>query len=118
MAGATTQGSAILLVLLVSSSCILLQTAADSTVQNAAYAPILVDGRRVYVGEVVTIEIESGKSTASVDLLYARNASGIEIRNSREYFIVVNQSGGTGIVNGRTVRSLDLVEGRRIESSF
>jgi hypothetical protein len=111
MAGATTQGSAILLVLLVSSSCILLQTAADSTVQNAAYAPILVDGRRVYVGEV-------GKSTASVDLLYARNASGIEIRNSREYFIVVNQSGGTGIVNGRTVRSLDLVEGRRIESSF
>lgn len=116
MAGATTQ--AVLLVLVMSSSCILLQTAADSTVQNAAYAPILVNGNRVYVGEVVTIEIESGKSTGSVDILYARNASGIEIRNSREYFVVVNQSGGTGVVNGRTVSTLDFVEGRRIESSF
>ncbi|KAG0577707.1 hypothetical protein M758_5G168200 [Ceratodon purpureus] len=115
MAGSL-QGTAVLLALVM--CCIFLQTAADSTIQNAAYAPIWVDGGRVPVGQVVTVQIASGKSTGSVDLAFTRNATGIQIRNSREYFVVVNQSGGTGIVNGRAVRTLDLVEGKRVESSF
>ena len=116
MAG-TKQGIAVLLALVM--SCIFLQAAADSTIQNAALAPILVNGLLLFSGQVVTIPIEIGKSTASVDLVHARNASAIKIRNSREYFVIVNESGGTGVVFGRVVRTLDLVEGReRIESSF
>lgn len=110
------QGVAVVLALVVSYN--FLQAAADSTIENSSYAPILVNGQRVIEGQVVTIAIDAGKSTGSVNLVYTRNVTNIGIRNSREYFVVLNQSGGTGIVYGRTVRTLDLVEGRRIESSF
>ena len=115
MAG-TGQGMAVVVALVM--SCIFLHTAADSTIQNAASSPILVNERYVTMGEVVTIQIDSGKSTSSVDLLYVRNATGVQIRNSREYFVVVNQDGYTGTRDGRIVRTLDLVEGRKVESSF
>ena len=109
------QHFAVLLVLV--TSCICLQIAADSSVENASDQPVVVNGRRLLVGQTLTIEIESGKSTGSVNLTHARNVTDIQIRNGREYFVIDNLT-GTAIVFGRLVRTLDLVEGRKVENSF
>jgi len=114
MAG-TMQHFAVLLVLV--SSCICLHIAADSTVQNASDQPVEVNGRVLLVGQIRTIEIESGKSTGSVDLTHVRNVTGVQVRNGREYFVIDNQN-ATGFLYGRQVRTLDLVEGRKVENSF
>lgn len=113
---ATIQDVALLLVLVVSHIC--LQTAADSTIQNAAYTPILLNGRPLYVGQILTIVVAEGKSPTTMNVTYIRNVTGIRIRNGREYFVIDNQNGSTGFIRGRQVRSLDLVEGKKIESAF
>lgn len=94
-----------------------LQVAADSIVENASDQPVVINGRRLLVGQILTVEIQSGKSTGSVNMTHVRNVTNIQVRNGRNYYIIDNRS-GTGIIYGRPVRTLDLVEGNRIENSF
>lgn len=91
--------------------------AADSIVENASDQPVVINGRRLLVGQILTVEIQSGKSTGSVNMTHVRNVTNIQVRNGRNYYIIDNRS-GTGIIYGRPVRTLDLVEGSRVESSF
>jgi len=76
-----------------------------------------VNGRVLALGQITTIEIESGKSTGSVDLAHVRNVTGVQVRNGREYFVIDNRN-ATGFLFGRRVRTLDLVEGSKVQNSF
>lgn len=94
-----------------------LQVAADSTVENASDQLVVINGRRLLVGQILTVEIQSGKSTGSVNMTHVRNVTNVQVRNGRNYFVIDNRS-STGIIFGRRVRTLDLVEGSRVENSF
>lgn len=108
----------LILSLLMTASCMWRLAAADSTIQNVSGANLLINGRPLFIGETLTVGIQVGRSTGNIDMSYVRTVTGLQIKNNRRYFVIDNQQGNTGTYAGRTVRTLDLVEGRDVEVSF
>lgn len=108
----------LILALLMTASCMWRLAAADSTIQNVSGASLFINGRPLFIGETITVGIQVGRSTGTIDLSYVRTVTGLQIKNNRRYFVIDNQQGNTGTYAGRTVRTLDFVEGRDVEVSF
>jgi hypothetical protein len=90
---------------------------ADSTVENLSKATMSVDTHVLAAGEALTIAMSSS-DTATIDLSYTKNITGLKIQDAKEYFVVQNHDGTTAILTGQTVMALDLMEAKVVEQAF
>ena len=108
----------VILVLALVMSALWLQVAADSTIQNVSSVDMKVNGKTLKRGQIVTIPIAKGKTGASISVSFVATISNIQIKNSRQYFVVDNQFNTVDYGNGKKDKLLDMMEGRLVANSF
>ena len=108
--------SVIILLALVMSSLWL--AAADSTIQNVSSVDMKVNGKTLKRGQIVTIPIAKGKTGAFISVSFVATIGNIQIKNSRQYFVVDNQFNTVDYGNGKKDKLLDVMEGRLVANSF
>lgn len=107
--------SVILLALVMSA---LWLAAADSTIQNVSSVDMKVNGKNLQRGQIATIPIAKGKAMAFISVSFVATIGNIQIKNSRQYFVVENQFNTVDYGNGKKDKLLDVMERRLVANSF
>ena len=69
-------------------------------------------------GKIATIPIAKGKTGACISVSFVATIGNIQIKNSRQYFVVENQFDTVDYGNGKKDKLLDVMEGRLVANSF